>query len=72
MVKFVDNLNKDDEATNNTPDRKNAKTSSKKATTPNTNRVNERQASDSDQSIDTDHNKNDYGLERPPRYGNDV
>ena len=58
MVKFVNNSNKDSKDTNKTFKGKNVKNSSKKNTTPHTHTISEIQASDSDQSIDTDDNEN--------------
>ena len=59
MVKFVNNSNKDSKDTNRIPKGKNLKISSKKNIPPNTNTINEIQASKSDQSIESDDNKND-------------
>ena len=65
-VKFIENLNKDNKDTNKTLKGKNVKNSSKKNLTPNMNAISEIQASDSDQSIDTEDQENDYVLEKPP------
>ena len=59
MIKFADNLSKDNKDTNKIPNGRNDKNSSKKNSTPNTNTISEIQGCDSDQSIGSDNNKND-------------